>query len=179
MREVNEDKFCTIRDREDKLFCTKYCPFHHYILEFSEEDFVYSFRALWPGNFEDDVKELQKITLDENKNRKEKHLRPIRHVTKSEFIIFNTLTIGSSIFVQSGQNLWNTYEAKNKKIRFKLSANVDFGTYIKLWRFKELHALVPKIMEDNILKEEGDDWWQFKSQMNSINNSRKIFTCII
>ena len=109
--------------------------------------------------------------MDENKNRKEKHLRPIRQVTKSEFIIFNALIIGSSVFAQSGQNLWNTNETKNKKERKKLSSNADFGTYIKLWRFKELRAFVPKKMKDDTLKEEGDDWWRFKSRMNSLNNS--------
>ena len=40
VREVNEDKFRTIREREDKLFRTKYCPVHHSILEFSVEDFA-------------------------------------------------------------------------------------------------------------------------------------------
>ena len=28
-------------------------------------------------------------------------------------------------------------------------------------------------MEDNILKKEGDDWWRFKAQMYSFNNSKK------
>ena len=35
-------------------------------------------------------------------------------VTKSEFIILNALMIGSTVFVQSGQNLWNTNETQNK-----------------------------------------------------------------
>ena len=86
-------------------------------------------------------------------------MRPIRQVTKSEFIIFNALMIGSSVFAQSGQNLWNANDTKNKKVRKKLSANADFGSYMKLWRFKELCIFVPKIMEDHTLKEEGDDWW--------------------
>ena len=58
VRDVNEDKFCTIRETEDKLFCTKYCPVHHSILEFSEEDFANSFWALWPDNLEDVIKKL-------------------------------------------------------------------------------------------------------------------------
>ena len=128
---------------------------------------------LWPGNHKDYAKKLQKIIVDENKYRKEKYLRPIRQVTKSAFIIFNPLMIGSNVFAQNGQNLWNTNEKKNEKVRKRLSAKADFGTYITLWRFKELRAFVPKIMEDHSLKEEGDDWWRFKSRMNSFNNSRK------
>ena len=129
MREVNEYKFCTVREREDKLFCTKYCPVHHSI--FSEEDFANSIWALWSGSLEDDVKKLQKIILDENENRKEKYLRPIRQVTKSEFIILNALMIGFSVFAQSKQNLCNTNEIRNKKVRKKFLTKADFGTYMK------------------------------------------------
>ena len=35
-----------------------------------------------------------------------------------------------------------------------------------LWRFKEWLAFVPKIMEDNNLKEEGADWWWFISHIS-------------
>ena len=66
--------------------------------------------------------------------------------------------IGSCVFAQSGQNLWNTNDIKNTKVRKKLSSNADFGTWMKLWRFKELRAFIPKIMEDIALKEERDDW---------------------
>ena len=54
----------------------------------------------------------------------------MRQVTKSEFIIFNVLMIGSTVFVQNGQNLWKTNETQNK-IRKKLSSNADFGKYMK------------------------------------------------
>ena len=136
VREVNEDMFCTIIDREYKLFCTKFCLVLYSILELSEEDFANSFWVAWPDNLEDDVKKLQRIILDENETRNEKHLRLITQVTKCAFIIFNALMIGSSIFAQSGQNLWNTNETKKKKVRQKLSAKADFGTYRKLWRLK-------------------------------------------
>ena len=172
VREVDEDKFKTIRETENKLFRTKYCPVQNLNSEFSEEDFAKSFWALWPGKLDEDVLTLQHIINCENKKRREKHLRPIRQVTKGEFIIFNALMIGSSVFAQSGQNLWNTDEKKNK-VRTKLSTNANFGKYMKLWRFKELRAFIPKIMEDRTLKEKGDDWWQFKARMDLFNNSRK------
>ena len=50
----------------------------------------------------------------------------MRQVTKSEFIIFNALMIGSTVFAQSGQNLWNTNETQNK-VRKKLASNADLG----------------------------------------------------
>ena len=55
--------------------------------------------------------------------------------------------IGSTVFAQSGQNLWNSNETQNK-VRKKLSSNADFGKYMKLWRFKELRSVIPKIMEE-------------------------------
>ena len=63
VREVNEDKFRTIRKRKGKLFRTKYCPVHHSILEFSEEDFAKYCLALWPGDLEDDVTEAIKDNI--------------------------------------------------------------------------------------------------------------------
>ena len=83
--------------------------------------------------------------------------------------------IGSTIFAQSGQNLWNINETQNK-VRKKLSSNVDFGNYMKLCRFKELRSVIPKIMEDLTLIEQGDDWWQFKSQVQMFNNNWKHHT---
>ena len=47
--------------------------------------------------------------------------------------------IGSTVFAQSGQNLWNTNETQ-KKVRKKMSSNADFGKNMKLWRFKELRS---------------------------------------
>ena len=139
--------------------------------EFSEEDFAKSFWALWPGNLEDDVSKLQNVINNENTKRKEKHLRPIQQVTKGEFVIFNALMIGSSVFAQSGQNLWNTNKKKNIKVRSKLSTNADFGKYMKLWRFKELQAFIPKITEDCFLKE--------KETTGGNSNFKQIFVTIV
>ena len=50
---------------------------------------------------------------------------------------------------------------------------VDFGKYMKLWRFKEIKYFVPQIMEDEELKEKGDDWWKFKSFVTKTNENRK------
>ena len=50
---------------------------------------------------------------------------------------------------------------------------VDFGKYMKLWRFKEIKHFVPQLMEDKDLKEEGDDWWKFKTFVNKIAENRK------
>ena len=147
VREVEDDKLISIRDKENALFRTRYCSVHDTASEFSENSFAQSFWALWPGHLDEDVEKLQKVIKNKNKIGRERHARPMRHVTKSEFTILNALMIGSIVFAQSGHNLWKINETQNK-VRKKLSSNVDCGEYIKLWRFKELRLVVPKIMED-------------------------------
>ena len=58
VKEVDQDQFRSIRESENKLFCTKYCPVRNLNSEFSEEDFAKSFWALCPGNLEDDTLKL-------------------------------------------------------------------------------------------------------------------------
>ena len=82
VREVEDDKFISIRDKEKSLFCTKYCPVHDTASEFSDNNFAQSFWALWPGHLDADVENLQKVIEDENKIRSERHARPMRHVAK-------------------------------------------------------------------------------------------------
>ena len=83
--------------------------------------------------------------------------------------------IGFTVFERSGQILWNTNETQNK-VRNKLSSNADFGTYMKLWRFKDFASVVPNIMEDLTLTEQGDDWWQFKSRVQLFNKNQRYHT---
>ena len=49
---------------------------------------------------------------------------------------------------------------------------IDYGKYMKVWRFKELKMYIPKVMEDEGLKET-DDWWKFKTRVNW-NEKRKM-----
>ena len=130
---MEDDEFISIKDKENSLFRTKYFQVHDKASEFSEKNFAQSFWALWSGHLDADVEKLQKVIENENKIRRERHARPMRQVTTSEFIIFNALMIGSTVFAQSGQNSWNTNETKNK-VRKKLLSNTDFGKYIQLWR---------------------------------------------
>ena len=121
------------------------------------KNFAQLFWALWRGHLDPDFEKLQQVIEKENKIRRERHARSMRQVTKSEFIIFIALTIGCTVFAQSGQNLWNTNETQNN-VRKKMSSNADFGKYFKLWRLKELRSVVPKMMEDITLNEQVDFW---------------------
>ena len=91
------DEFISTRDKENSSFCINYCTVHDTASEFGEKGFVQSFWALWPDRLDTEV--------EGNKIRRERHAMPMIQVTKSEFIIFNPLMIGSTVFAQSGQNL--------------------------------------------------------------------------
>ena len=46
------------------------------------------FWRLWPSNIDDDVDKLNEALVNFNKDRKDKYLRVIKTITKSEFLIF-------------------------------------------------------------------------------------------
>ena len=48
----------------------------------------------------------------------------------------------------------------------------DFGTHMKLWRFKEIKQYIHQIMEDTSLKE-NDDWWRYKSWVKKLLKTGK------
>ena len=49
---------------------------------------------------------------------------------------------------------------------------IDYGKYMKAWRFKELKAYIPTVMEDDS-KKDNDDWWRFKTRVEAWNDTRK------
>ena len=57
---------------------------------------------------------------------------------------------------------------------------VNFGEWIKVWRFKQIKTLILKILESDDLKQIKDDWWKFKKYVSDFNQvqKRKI-VCII
>ena len=62
---------------------------------------------------------------------------------------------------------------RKKRIRRQgLSDSVDFGQYMKIWRFRQLQQLVPKLMEDSEVKDD-DDWWRLRGGITRFNRIRK------
>ena len=80
------------------------------------------------------------------------------------------LMIAAPIFAKLGSKLWKTKGVstnnKKKKKRKLLAPEVDFGVYMKEWRFKQLKLLLPKTMEDGT-KKEIDAWWQVQKFSDS------------
>ena len=71
----------------------------------------------------------------------------IRQVSIKEFKYVNALMIGASVRGKQGTELWSKTNGVLKKRR-TLSSGIDFGKYMKEWRFKEIKMFMPKVMED-------------------------------
>ena len=59
-----------------------------------------------------------------------------------------------------------------KKTHQSLAPKVDFGKYMKEWRFKQLKLLLPKTMEDDT-KKEVDNWWRMRKMMDKYTEKTK------
>jgi len=57
-------------------------------------------------------------------------------------------------------------------MREELFSDVDFGKYMKWWRFKQIKHYIPLVMEDTKMKEEDVDWWKFKNRILQHNASK-------
>ena len=72
----------------------------------NECDFKTGLWKLWPGSIDGDVQTINNFITDKNARRKEKYQRPIKKISKSEFIIFNALVIAATAYNKRRFNLW-------------------------------------------------------------------------
>lgn len=111
-----------------------------------------TFQYLWPTNVDGDVAAINIKIVKENHSRNERYQRPIRAVSKSEYIMFATLIIGVAVHSDKGEKLWNAVSSNRKKQR--LQHNTYYGKYMKPWRFKEIKLFLPEIIVAIQQKEE-------------------------
>lgn len=138
-----------------------------------QTDFNASFWCMWPTSIEDDLDKLNEAIVLDNENRRQNYQRVIRMVSKVEYIKFHALLIGATAYSEIGERLWaSDVQNVRKKRRNGLSRRVDFGKYMKQWRFKQIRQYIPAVMEDKTIKEI-DDWWRFASRVTKFNNVRK------
>ena len=171
---IEDDVFRETRERElDYINTKKIMPIREEDLFEGNENRTEAFWNLWPGDLDEDVAALNNIIEENNKKRKENYQRVIRSVSKAEFIIFHALLIGASNYTQQGEKLWRDQSRKSRKRRKGLLLEVNFGNYMKEWRFKQIKYYISHIMEDIELKNNEDDWWRFKKRIQNFNNNRK------
>ena len=106
--------------------------------------------------------------------REKNHIRKVSEkLKKSEYIIFHAILIAASAYLDQDEALWQTGDGSEKKnMRRGLSDSVDFGKFMKCWRFRQIKKYIAEVMEDHSMKEI-DDWWRFKSRVENFNMSRK------
>ena len=90
-------------------------------------------------------------------------------MSSSEFLIFLALLIGATVHFQQGEKLWYSNNTNKRKERKGLNEVVDFGKWMKWWRFKQIKQFVPKVMEDNMIKIANVDCWQFNNRSLKLN----------
>ena len=81
--------------------------------------------------------------------------------------------IASIMYVQQGSMLWKDGRKNLKKRRVGFSDEIDFGKYMKWWRFKQIKYFVPTVMEDSTMRDDGVDWWRFKDHIIKHNENKK------
>ena len=132
-----------------------------------------AFWSFWCEDMDREIERLTVIVVNENIERKRRFQRSIKIVTKAEFMIFHALIIGAAMHPMTGTTLWKKkHFGKKNKVRKSLSPEIDFSIYMMEWRFKEIKSLIPRLMEDQSLKD-SDDWWRFKGRIKSFNKKSK------
>ena len=75
----------------------------------------------------------------------------IKKVTMAEFKIFHGLLIGATTYGMKGIELWAN-KSGGQKSKQTLPETVDYGKYMKGWRFKEIKQYIPEVIEDESMK---------------------------
>ena len=77
--------------------------------------------------------------------------------------MFHALVIAASVHSKQGTFLWRNQFKGHKRLK-TLAPHVDFGEYMKEWRFKEIKHLIPQIMSRKGGND--DDWSTVRRKMD-------------
>jgi len=172
---VTRDDFSEVREEEEASMAAinlRVADVETYI---EKDDCSKILWDLWPTDIDEDINKLNDAIKIDNLKRKERYYRVIKAVSKGEYIIFHVLLIGISKHSDQGDKLFHDenskFGARDKKHR-QLSLRINFGKYMKHWRYKQIKTYVPQVMESKELKYWVDDWWRFKKRLDEFNETR-------
>ena len=160
VEKVIDDKYTQVREIEQE-WLKKNSPMKEECSTAKE-----LFEKLWPNDVKEEFNEFVNVVRKENINVKGrviqlvsfccffKNLYSVTHIlfftkpTESEYLILRALIIAAPMFSNMGTQLWHSdsVNRKKKKVRKSLREKVDYGIYMKQWRFKQLKLLLPKTM---------------------------------
>ena len=104
---------------------------------------------MWTTGISDYFIFLNAIIGKDGLKRKYNYHKPIREVTKAEFIIFHAMLIAASAHSAQGGKMCNTENRCNSRKKMWLSNSTTyFSRYTKIWRFKTIKKFIPGICED-------------------------------
>ncbi len=164
---VEDDEFKERKKAEWKMYQDFFLPVSEELCIDDPDDLSKVFWAMWPKKIDSDLASLNEIIQKCNDTNKDTYKRAIKTVSRSEFVTFHALLIGASIFSKQGERLWE--ESKDRG----LVKQVNFGRWMKSWRFRQIKGLICRIMESSELEEAKDDWWKFKQRLLDVNKRRK------
>ena len=104
--------------------------------------------------------------------RKKRYQKPMRVVDESEFIVFHALLIAATQYTKKGKQLWPNGKLNTMQGFASMQHEVNFGRYMKEWRFREIRSIIPNLMRDESVKEV-DDWWKFSTRVKKFNENRR------
>ena len=131
----------------------------------NDESIAKLFLHLWPGDLFDELDNLNLQLILLNNERKKKHQRPYKSVSKRELIVFIGILLASCSAPFRGRELW----APPKNVCISTSS---FSRYMKPCRFKELKVLFPMLFW-NREDQHSDPWWKFCKAVDFFNETRK------
>eukprot|EP00978_Attheya_sp_CCMP212_P002732 scaffold5596_cov62-Attheya_sp.AAC.2 len=117
------------------------------------------FKDLLPVGREETLERLEylnkKLEFVINPVRKANHTKPIKLVSHGEFLTFLGIMLGAIQCSVKGVDLW---KISSDDLHLKTFSNMpDFGKYMSLWCFKEIYSVIPKMMQSETAKDNGDD----------------------
>ena len=114
IKECVADEFADVRAYEQELFDSEEFNVGKESIN-TDWDYNKSFWYLWGGTIDEDVSIINESIMSENRVRRDKYQRPIRILSKSEYVTFKALLIAASVHNKQGAQLWLEVQATQKK----------------------------------------------------------------
>lgn len=144
----------------------------HFVDDSATESLFGCLKYLWPGGLKTDLQALNECIRVLNMERKKRYQKPMRVVDESEFIVFHALLIAATQYTKKGKQLWPNGKLNTMQGFASMQHEVNFGRYMKEWRFREIRSIIPNLMRDESVKEV-DDWWKFSTRVKKFNENRR------
>ena len=127
---------------------------------------------LWPGNWLDQLKLVNKLLLKDNKerrnNRNSTYTSRTHQISQYEFWTFFGILLAARLEGRKG-NMWDSSISSDEGFRRK----TNFSQYLTKKRFLEIRKHMSHVFRDDTPQAEGDDWAQIMGGIRGFNENRR------